>query len=232
MLSASQDGCDARQKLADIERLRDVVIRAELQSESGIARRRRKCVNEERTFVEYHKVARRHTDAKFFPDINSIRHRRAEESRAQIIFHWWTAVEAGHRSQGRINNMNIEYIQTPDAPAPAGHYSQAIVYNGIVYVSGQLSIDPRTGERLLGSIDSQTRQVLTNIEAILKASNSDLSRVLKMTVYVADIESWGAVNIVYTEFMGNHRPARAVVPTSSLHYGFQIEIEAVAAVNT
>ncbi len=128
--------------------------------------------------------------------------------------------------------MDIEYIQTHDAPAPAGHYSQATVHNGIVYVSGQLSIDPRTGERLLGSIDAQTRQVLDNISAILKASGSDLSRVLKMTVYVADIGSWDAVNRVYAEVMGDHRPARAVVPTSNLHYGFQIEIEAIAAFNT
>ncbi len=128
--------------------------------------------------------------------------------------------------------MDIEYIQTPDAPAPAGHYSQATVHNGIVYVSGQLSIDSRTGERLLGSIDAQTRQVLDNISAILKASGSDLSRVLKMTIYVSDIGLWDAVNSAYMEVMGDHRPARAVVPTSSLHYGFQIEIEAIAAVNT
>ena len=128
--------------------------------------------------------------------------------------------------------MDIEYIQTPDAPAPAGHYSQATVHNGIVYVSGQLSIDSRTGERLLGSIDAQTRQVLDNISAILKASGSHLSRVLKMTIYVSDIGLWDAVNSAYMEVMGDHRPARAVVPTSSLHYGFQIEIEAIAAVNT
>ncbi len=128
--------------------------------------------------------------------------------------------------------MDIEYIQTPDAPAPAGHYSQATVHNGIVYVSGQLSIDSRTGERLLGSIDAQTRQVLDNISAILKASGSDLSRVLKMTIYVSDIGLWDAVNSAYMEVMGDHRPARAVVPTAKLHYGFQIEIEAVAAVYT
>ena len=127
--------------------------------------------------------------------------------------------------------MDIEYIQTSDAPAPAGHYSQAIVHNGLVYVSGQLPIDPQTGERLLGSIDAQTRQTLDNIKAILKASGSDLSRVLKMTIYVADIESWDAVNRVYAEVMGDHRPARVVVPVSTLHYGFGIEIEAVAAVN-
>jgi 2-iminobutanoate/2-iminopropanoate deaminase len=104
-----------------------------------------------------------------------------------------------------------------------------MVHNGVVYVSGQLSIDPKTGERKLGSIEEQTEQVLQNVAAILKAANSDLSRVLKMTVYVADIDLWGAVNEVYSRVMGEHRPARAVVPTGALHYGFLIEVEAVAA---
>ena len=126
----------------------------------------------------------------------------------------------------------IKRIQTNDAPAPAGHYSQAVVHNGLVFVSGQLSIDPATGERKLGSIEQQTEQTLKNVEAILLASNSDLGRVLKMTVYVADINLWSAVNKVYAEFMGEHRPARAIVPTGALHYGFLIEIEAVAATRT
>jgi 2-iminobutanoate/2-iminopropanoate deaminase len=125
--------------------------------------------------------------------------------------------------------MEIRYIQTPDAPAPAGHYSQAVVYNGLVFVAGQLSIDPRTGEKKLGSIEEQTEQTLKNVSEILKAANSDLSRVLKMTVYIADINLWSAVNSVYAKIMGEHRPARAVVPTKELHYGFLIEIEAVAA---
>lgn len=127
--------------------------------------------------------------------------------------------------------MKIETIQTEQAPRPAGHYSQAVVYDGLVFVSGQLSIDPRTGEKKLGSIEEQTVQVLDNVAAILKAANSDISRVLKMTVYVADISLWSAVNAVYAKFMGEHRPARAVVPTGKLHYGFLIEIEAIAAVN-
>ena len=125
--------------------------------------------------------------------------------------------------------MTIESVRTENAPAPGGHYSQAVVHNGVVYVSGQLSIDPKTGERKLGSIEEQTEQVLQNVAAILKAANSDLSRVLKMTVYVADIDLWGAVNEVYSRVMGEHRPARAVVPTGALHYGFLIEVEAVAA---
>jgi 2-iminobutanoate/2-iminopropanoate deaminase len=127
--------------------------------------------------------------------------------------------------------MNIKTVNTDDAPSPGGHYSQGVVHNGLVFVSGQLSIDAHTGERRLGSIEEQTEQALKNVAAILKAANSDLSRVLKMTVYLADINLWGAVNTVYARFMGEHRPARAVVPTGELHYGFLIEIEAIAATN-
>ena len=130
-----------------------------------------------------------------------------------------------------FRSMEIRKIETADAPSPGGHYSQAVVYNGLVFVSGQLSIDPKTGEKKLGSIKEQTEQTLRNVAAILKAANSDLSRVLKMTVYVADIELWSAVNTVYAQFMGENRPARAVVPTGKLHYGFLIEIEAIAATN-
>jgi len=128
--------------------------------------------------------------------------------------------------------MELSRISTPNAPTPAGHYSQAIKYNGLVFVSGQLSIDPKTGERKLGSIEEQTEQTLRNIEGILKAANSDLSKVLKMTVYVADIELWSAVNTVYARVMGENRPARAIVPTGALHYGFLNEIEAIAATNS
>lgn len=125
--------------------------------------------------------------------------------------------------------MEIKKIETKNAPTAGGHYSQAVVHNGLVFVSGQLSIDPETGEKKLGSIEEQTEQALKNVAEILKAANSDLSRVLKMTVYIADIELWGAVNEVYARVMGEHRPARAVIPTGKLHYGFLIEIEAIAA---
>lgn len=123
----------------------------------------------------------------------------------------------------------ITLVQTPDAPAPAGHYSQATVHRGVVYVAGQLAIDPQTGEKKLGSIEEQTEQTLKNVGAILTAAGSDLSRVLKMTIYISDINLWGAVNEVYARVLGAHRPARAVVPTQELHYGFLIEIDAVAA---
>jgi len=125
--------------------------------------------------------------------------------------------------------MEITPVHTQDAPTPAGHYSQAVVYNGLVFVAGQLAIDPLTGERRHGSIEEQTEQALRNVGAILKAADSDLSRVLKMTVYISDIGLWGRVNEVYARVLGEHRPARAVIPTKELHHGFLIEIDAVAA---
>jgi len=128
--------------------------------------------------------------------------------------------------------MEIMTVSTTNAPTPGGHYSQAVVHNGLVYVAGQLPIDPATGARLLGSIEEQTEQCLINISAILKAAGSDLSRVLKMTVYVADMEFWPAVNAVYAQMLGEHRPARAIVPVKELHYGFKIEIDAIAAVES
>jgi 2-iminobutanoate/2-iminopropanoate deaminase len=124
----------------------------------------------------------------------------------------------------------IVEISTPNAPRPAGHYSQAVVHGDTVYISGQLAIDPQTGEKRLGSIEEQTEQALKNVAEILKAANSDVSQVLKTTVYVSDIALWERVNAVYARFFGEHRPARAVVPTRDLHYGFQIEIEAIAFV--
>lgn len=125
--------------------------------------------------------------------------------------------------------MEIKKILTPDAPAPGGHYSQAVVHNGLVFVAGQLSIDPATGTRLLGTIEEQTERTLANLRAILEAAGSDLDHVLKTTVYVADMNHWSAVNDVYARVFGEHRPARAIVPTGPLHYGFLIEIEAIAA---
>ncbi|MEJ7618988.1 MAG: Rid family detoxifying hydrolase [Pyrinomonadaceae bacterium] len=125
--------------------------------------------------------------------------------------------------------MEIRTVHTPDAPAPAGHYSQATVHNNTVYVAGQLAIDPQTGEKKLGSMAEQTEQVLKNVAAILQAAGSDLSRVLKMTVYISDISLWAEVNAVYARMLGEHRPARAVIPTKELHHGFLIEMDAVAA---
>jgi 2-iminobutanoate/2-iminopropanoate deaminase len=124
--------------------------------------------------------------------------------------------------------MEIKRIQTPNAPASAGHYSHAVVYNGLVFVSGQLSIDPATGEHKIGSIEEQTEQALSNVHAVLKAAGSDWDRVLKVNISVADINLWDAVNKTYARVLGDNRPARAVIPTGPLHQGFLIEIEAIA----
>lgn len=125
--------------------------------------------------------------------------------------------------------MDIKRINTPNAPKSAGHYSQATVYNGLVFVAGQLSIDPATGAQKIGTIEEQTEQALANVHAILQAAGSDWDRVLKINISVADINLWEAVNKVYARVLGEHRPARAVIPTGPLHYGFLIEIEAIAA---
>ncbi len=122
----------------------------------------------------------------------------------------------------------MEYILTDKAPKPAGHYSQAVIHNELIFVSGQLAVDPATGEKKLGSIEEQAAQALKNVQAILLAAGSDLNHVLKTTVYVSNIQLWDWVNKVYADFFGDHKPARAVVPTRELHFGFQVEIEAVA----
>lgn len=127
--------------------------------------------------------------------------------------------------------MEIKRINTPNAPKAGGHYSQATVYNGLVFVAGQLSIDPVTGEKRLGPIEEQTELALSNVHAILKAAGSDWDRVLKMNLSVTDINLWEAVNKVYARVLGENRPARAVIPCGTLHYGFLIEIEAIAATN-
>ena len=121
-------------------------------------------------------------------------------------------------------------IETKDAPTAAGHYSQAIVHNGLAYVAGQLPIDPKNREKPIGSIEEQTELTLRNVEAILVAAGSGLDQVLQMTVYVTDISLWSGVNAAYARVMGSHKPARAIVPVKDLHYGYQIEIQAIAAV--
>ena len=123
-------------------------------------------------------------------------------------------------------------IHSDEAPVPGGHYAQGVAHGGFLFVSGQLPIDPETGEKKTGDIEIQTRQVLDNVLAVVVAAGGDKSSIVKTTIYVSDIELWGRVNEVYAEFFGLYRPARAIVPVNELHHGFRIEIEAVAALTT
>ncbi len=123
----------------------------------------------------------------------------------------------------------MQFIQTDHAPQPGGHYTQAVAHNGLLFVSGQLPIEPSTGKPIEGSVEVQTSRALENILAILCAAGSSRALVLKTTVYVSDIQLWPRVNTAYARFFGEHRPARAVVPTSELHHGCLVEIAAVAA---
>jgi reactive intermediate/imine deaminase len=122
----------------------------------------------------------------------------------------------------------MKTIQPPNQPQPKGHYSPGVEHHGVVYVSGQLPMDLKTREPFTGDIGEQTELALRNVEAVLNAAGSDLNRVLQMTIYVSDLELWDAVNKRYAEVMGDHRPARAIVPVKDLHFGTKIEIQAIA----
>ncbi len=126
----------------------------------------------------------------------------------------------------------MERVETAGAPAPAGHYSQGIVHGGLVYVAGQLPIDPtagRGGAHAPGPVGEQTEQALRNVQAILEAAGSGLDRLLQVTIYVSDMAHWGEVNETYARVLGAHRPARAVVPVKELHHGYAVEIQAIGA---
>jgi 2-iminobutanoate/2-iminopropanoate deaminase len=125
----------------------------------------------------------------------------------------------------------MNFIDTPTAPTPAGHYSQAVVHGGFVFVAGQLPIDPADASRPPGTIEDQTERALANVAAILRAAGSNLDRVVQMTIYISDVELWSRVNAVYARVMASHRPARAIVPTRELRHGMLIEIQAIAVVD-
>jgi 2-iminobutanoate/2-iminopropanoate deaminase len=121
-------------------------------------------------------------------------------------------------------------IQPPNIPVPKGHYSPAVEHNGLIFVSGQLPINHETGEVETGSIELQTDLALRNVETILVVANSDLNHVLQFTIYISESDDWGKVNEVYAMILGEHKPARAIVPVKNLHFGTKIEIQAIATV--
>jgi 2-iminobutanoate/2-iminopropanoate deaminase len=125
-------------------------------------------------------------------------------------------------------------VSTPDAPGAIGPYSQAVVHNGLVYCSGQLALEPHTGALVglhpdgSGDIPAQTRQVLTNLGAVLHAAGSDFEHVLKTTVYLRDMADFPAMNAVYAEFFPGNKPARATVAVAGLPRGVHVEIDCTA----
>ncbi len=124
----------------------------------------------------------------------------------------------------------MQKVQIKNAPAPRGHYSAAVVHNGLIFVSGQLPRNAMTGEVETGSIEAQTKLALRNVEAILIEANSGLNHVLQFTIYVSEMDDWDKVNEVYASILGEHKPARAIVPVKDLHFGTKIEIQAIGAV--
>jgi len=121
-----------------------------------------------------------------------------------------------------------EIIATTEAPGAVGPYSQGIITEGLVFTAGQIPINPATGKVEAESIEDQTRQVLRNVDAVLRAAGSGLHRVVKMTVFMTDLGDFKAMNGVYSEFFPSDPPARSAVQVVALPLGVQIEMEAVA----
>ncbi len=119
------------------------------------------------------------------------------------------------------------------APAPVGPYSQAVVHRGLVYVSGQIPLDPATGEIVEGEIEAQATRVFANLRAVLEAAGSGIERVLRTSIYLTDLSLFPRVNAVYErEFTGDPKPARSTVGVASLPLGVQIEVDAIATTDT
>ncbi len=121
--------------------------------------------------------------------------------------------------------MNM--IQTDQAPAAVGPYSQAIEAGGFLFLSGQIPLLPETGEMAEGGIREQTEQVLKNLEAVIRAADRNWTDVVKVTIYLTDLSAFSEVNACYAAVMGEHRPARATVEVSALPKGALVEMDAI-----
>ena len=121
------------------------------------------------------------------------------------------------------------YVNAPTLRAPAGHYSHAACANGFVFVAGQIPVTPDGRKLVDAPFEAQVRQVLDNLDAVLAACGTDRTRLVQVRVYVTDMEThWPAFDALYREWIGEVRPARAVVPVPTLHYGLAVEIEVTA----
>jgi 2-iminobutanoate/2-iminopropanoate deaminase len=121
-------------------------------------------------------------------------------------------------------------ISTDDAPPPSGHYAQGVAHAGVIHVAGMLPKDPDRPDAPHGTIEEQVERALRNVEAVLRAGGSGLEQLLSVTIYVTDLKLWPRVNTAYAKVLGDHRPARAVVPVPELSAGYLVEIQAIGAV--
>lgn len=124
----------------------------------------------------------------------------------------------------------MKYIHTDNAPKAVGPYSQAIVSNGVVFCSGQVPLDPETGEIIEGAIAEQTHRVIKNLQAVLEEAGSSLGKVVKTTCYLQSLSDYQTFNAVYNEYFSENKPARATVEVAKLPLGALVEIEAIAEV--
>jgi 2-iminobutanoate/2-iminopropanoate deaminase len=127
--------------------------------------------------------------------------------------------------------MPIDFVSTPGAPKAIGPYSQGIIANGFLFTAGQVALDPAKGELVAGGVAEQTTRALENLRAVLTSAGSDLSQVVKTTVFLVDMADFTAMNEVYSRVFGNHRPARSTVAVAALPRGARVEIEVIATVS-
>ena len=133
-----------------------------------------------------------------------------------------------HNLESEIGEHMREIIETSAAPSPIGPYSQAVRGNGFIFVSGQIPVRPDTGTVAGDDIESQTRQVMMNLEAILKAAGVGLDKVVKTTVFLSNLDNFSAFNRIYEEYFGEAKPARATVEVAHLPKAVLLEVEAIA----
>ncbi len=124
--------------------------------------------------------------------------------------------------------MDKKIIKTDKAPLPVGPYSQAVIYGELVFLAGQISIDPATNSVMPGTIQEETRRVLENIKAVLEEAGSSLEKVLKTTVFLADMEDFGEFNKIYKEYFSSNPPARSCFQVGKLPKGMKVEVEVIA----
>ena len=122
----------------------------------------------------------------------------------------------------------MDYVATDQAPQAIGPYSQAVVANGVVYTSGQIALDPASGNLITESFEAQAHRVFQNLDAVLRQAGSDFSRVLKATVYLTDLANFQTLNSIYAHYMGDHKPARSTVGVAQLPKGAAVEIDLIA----